>query len=88
MLYAMVCVTCNKYLGGKRRAFEKAVRGHVRRGDATKVILDSTTTEKEYRAMVAGDERTAECKALDDLGVGRYCCRRHFLTDVDIFSVA
>lgn len=39
-------------------------------------------TEMEY--LTATTTKTAEGKALDDLGVKRQCCRRHFLTHVDL----
>jgi DNA-directed RNA polymerase subunit N (RpoN/RPB10) len=34
--------------------------------------------------LTATTEKTAEGKALDDLNVKRQCCRRHFLTHVDL----
>ncbi len=39
-------------------------------------------TDMEY--LTATTTKTAEGKALDDLGVRRPCCRRHFLTHVDL----
>jgi DNA-directed RNA polymerase I, II, and III subunit RPABC5 len=39
-------------------------------------------TEMEY--LTATTVKTAEGKALDELKVFRPCCRRHFLTHVDL----
>jgi DNA-directed RNA polymerase subunit N (RpoN/RPB10) len=39
-------------------------------------------TEMEY--LTSTTVKTAEGKALDDLGVKRMCCRRHFLSHVDL----
>ena len=38
--------------------------------------------QMEY--LTATTVKTAEGKALDDLGVKRMCCRRHFLSHVDL----
>jgi len=39
-------------------------------------------TQMEY--LTATTTKTAEGKALDELGINRPCCRRHFLTHVDL----
>jgi DNA-directed RNA polymerase subunit N (RpoN/RPB10) len=39
-------------------------------------------TEMEY--LTATTTKTAEGKALDELNIVRPCCRRHFLTHVDL----
>lgn len=39
---------------------------------------------EEYSARVQNDEDPA--KVLDDLGVGRYCCRRMFLSHVELID--
>lgn len=39
-------------------------------------------TDMEY--LTATTVKTAEGKALDDLKILRPCCRRHFLTHVDL----
>jgi len=43
---------------------------------------DTGKTEMEY--LTATTVKTAEGKALDELKVFRPCCRRHFLTHVDL----
>ncbi len=37
---------------------------------------------EEYVKLIA--EGYTPKEALDELGIRRYCCRRHFLTDVEI----
>jgi DNA-directed RNA polymerase subunit N (RpoN/RPB10) len=39
-------------------------------------------TEMEY--LTATTVKTAEGKALDELNIVKPCCRRHFLTHVDL----
>jgi len=39
---------------------------------------------ERYKARVEGGERPG--KVLDSLKVGRYCCRRMFISGVDVFN--
>ena len=32
-------------------------------------------------------QKTVEGKVLDELGLKRYCCRRHLLTHVDLIEI-
>jgi DNA-directed RNA polymerase subunit N (RpoN/RPB10) len=73
MIIPIRCVSCNNVLAGKWLPYLKKVEEY-RKGDKTTgmVYLTQTTT------------KTAEGKALDELGVDRMCCRRHLLTHVDL----
>lgn len=73
MIFPIRCVTCNNVIAGKWLAYLEKVKEY------RKV---SGKTEMEY--LTAVTTKTAEGKALDDLGVRRQCCRRHFLTHVDL----
>jgi DNA-directed RNA polymerase subunit N (RpoN/RPB10) len=73
MIFPIRCVTCNNVIAGKWLAYLEKVKEN-RRGTGK--------TEMEY--LTATTVKTAEGKALDDLGVKRQCCRRHFLTHVDL----
>lgn len=90
MLDTIVCWTCGKYLGGRKKKYRELVK----RLGGVEVLIDSLTTPEQIKAMSIGppkpgsvhknDTRTAHGNALDTLGVHRMCCRRHFLTDIDI----
>lgn len=73
MIFPIRCVTCNNVIAGKWLAYLEKVKEN-RRGTGK--------TEMEY--LTSTTVKTAEGKALDDLGVKRQCCRRHFLTHVDL----
>jgi len=73
MIFPIRCVSCNNVIAGKYVSYlEKVVEHRKKTGQ----------TEMEY--LTATTVKTAEGKALDDLGVIRPCCRRHFLTHVDL----
>lgn len=73
MIFPIRCVTCNNPIAGKWLSYLEKVKEY-RRGTGK--------TEMEY--LTSTTTKTAEGKALDDLGVTRQCCRRHFLTHVDL----
>ena len=76
MIIPVKCFTCGNVLADKYRYFiEKSRSKKLAKGDnADKIIyLDKSTNEK-----------TAEGLVLDELKLVNMCCRRHFLTHVDI----
>ena len=48
-----------------------------------KVIADKW---RAYQEATKDDSAPARKKAMDDLGLVRYCCRRHFLSQVDLIE--
>ena len=73
MLFPIRCVSCNAVIAGKYEAYLAKVKEYREQlGQKEMEYLSATTT------------KTAEGKALDDLNVKRMCCRRHFLSHVDL----
>jgi DNA-directed RNA polymerase subunit N (RpoN/RPB10) len=73
MIIPIRCVSCNNIIAGKYLAYIDLVdKNRKKEGKTEMEYLTSTTT------------KTAEGKALDELGMNRPCCRRHFLTHVDL----
>jgi len=73
MIIPIRCVSCNNIIAGKYLAYVDLVdKNRKKEGKTEMEYLTSTTT------------KTAEGKALDELGMIRPCCRRHFLTHVDL----
>ena len=73
MIIPIRCVSCNNIIAGKYLAYLDLVNENRKKEGKTEMeYLTSTTT------------KTAEGKALDELGINRPCCRRHFLTHVDL----
>jgi DNA-directed RNA polymerase subunit N (RpoN/RPB10) len=73
MIIPIRCVSCNNIIAGKYLTYLEIVEKNRKKEGKTQMeYLTSTTT------------KTAEGKALDELGMNRPCCRRHFLTHVDL----
>jgi DNA-directed RNA polymerase subunit N (RpoN/RPB10) len=73
MIIPISCVSCNGVIAGKYLTYLSLVEKNRR---------ETGKTEMEY--LTATTVKTAEGKALDDLGLKRTCCRRHFLSHVDL----
>ena len=73
MIIPILCFSCRNPIAGKYMAYLKKVKEYRK---------EEGKTEMEY--LTATTEKTAEGKALDDLNVKRMCCRRHFLSHVDL----
>jgi DNA-directed RNA polymerase I, II, and III subunit RPABC5 len=73
MIIPIICFSCRNPIAGKYDAYLKKVKEYRK---------EEGKTEMEY--LTASTVKTAEGKALDDLGVKRMCCRRHFLSHVDL----
>lgn len=73
MIFPIRCVSCNSVIAGKWEAYIKKT---------LEFRKETGKTEMEY--LTATTVKTAEGKALDELKVFRPCCRRHFLTHVDL----
>ena len=73
MIIPIRCVSCNNVLAGKWLPYLKKIEEFCKVDKTTGMVYLTQTTTK-----------TAEGKALDELGVKRMCCRRHLLTHVDL----
>lgn len=80
MLFPIRCYSCSAVIGGKYDPPPEFPPGYVQLVKAYRTYTKQT--EMEY--VSATTVKTAEGKALDDLGVDRMCCRRHFLSHVDL----
>ena len=73
MIIPIRCVSCNNVLAGKWVSYMKKVEEFRKEDGTTELIYLTQETKK-----------TAEGKALDELGILKQCCRRHMLTHVDL----
>jgi len=73
MIIPIRCVSCNNIIAGKYIAYLNLLNENRKK---------EGKTEMEY--LTATTIKTAEGKALDELKVVRPCCRRHFLTHVEL----
>ena len=76
MLIPIRCVSCNLPHAGKWMKYLALVE--------EKKKEDGRTSDKTIPYMTTMTVKTAEGRAMDELGLTRECCRRHVLTHVDL----
>ena len=75
------CFTCGMVLADKYRFYVQEVRKKklAKRGNNESIDIDKVLyLTKEFH------EKTPEGEVLDELNMNKMCCRRHFLTHVNI----
>lgn len=87
MIIPIRCYTCGKAVGNKWEAYQELVtriRENARSGRDPEVV-DNGDFHIQDGGIPEG-KRTPEGKAMDILGLERYCCRRMILTHVNIID--
>ena len=82
MIIPVKCFTCGMVIANKYRFYVEEVRKKklAKKGNDESIDLDKVLyLTKEFH------EKTPEGEVLDDLNMSKMCCRRHFLTHVDIY---
>jgi len=81
MIIPIKCFTCGMVIANKYRYYQEQVRKKklAKRGNNQSIDVDKVLyLTKEFA------EKTPEGEVLDELNMKKMCCRRHFLTHVDI----
>ena len=81
MIIPIKCFSCGMVIADKYRFYIEEVRKKklAKTGNDKSINIDKVLyLTKEFH------EKTAEGEVLDELGMKKMCCRRHFLTHVDI----
>ena len=81
MIIPIKCFTCGMVIADKYRYYVEQVRKKklTKRGNGESIDIDKVLyLTKEFA------EKTPEGEVLDELNMKKMCCRRHFLTHVDI----
>lgn len=81
MIIPVKCFTCGMVIANKYRYYVEQVRKKKlsKRGNGESIDVDKVLyLTKEFV------DKTPEGEVLDDLNMYKMCCRRHFLTHVDI----
>ena len=81
MIIPVKCFTCGNVIENKYRFYQAEVR---KRKLAKSVGKDTTDIDKVLYLTKEFHEKTPEGEVLDELNMKKMCCRRHFLTHVDI----
>jgi DNA-directed RNA polymerase subunit N (RpoN/RPB10) len=75
MIIPVKCFTCGNVIADKYNFYLKEVR---------KIKLDEGNTDRISYLTNDNIKKTPEAIVLDNLNIDKYCCRRHFMTHVDI----
>lgn len=81
MIIPIKCFSCGMVIADKYRFYVEEVRKKklAKNGNEKSIDIDKVLyLTKEFH------EKTPEGEVLDELGMRKMCCRRHFLTHVDI----
>jgi DNA-directed RNA polymerase I, II, and III subunit RPABC5 len=81
MIIPIKCFTCGNVIANKYRYYLEQVRKKklVKKGNGESIDVDKVLyLTKEFV------DKTPEGEVLDELNLKKMCCRRHFLTHVDI----
>lgn len=81
MIIPVKCFTCGTVIANKYRFYLEAVR---KKKFAKKRNDESIDIDKVIYLTKEFHEKTPEGEVLDELGMKKMCCRRHFLTHVNI----
>ena len=76
MIIPVKCFTCGMVLADKYRFYTEEVR--------KRKLAKSMDVEKVIYLTKEFHDKTPEGEVLDELNMTKMCCRRHFLTHVDI----
>ena len=81
MIIPIKCFTCGMVLADKYRFYKQEVqkRKLLKKGKDEEMNID-----KVIYLTPEFHEKTPEGEVLDELNMNKMCCRRHFLTHVDI----
>ena len=81
MIIPIKCFTCGMVIADKYRYYQEQVRKKklAKRGNGESIDIDKVLYLTQEFA-----EKTPEGEVLDELNMTKMCCRRHFLTHVDI----
>ena len=74
MIIPVRCFTCGKVLADKWNYYKKEIE---------KTNSEDSVLNVNSKTM----QQTKEGKALDNLGLKRYCCRRMMLSHVDLINI-
>ncbi len=81
MIIPIRCFTCSMVIADKYRYYQEEVRKKKLERQKVDEPID---TQKVLYLTKEFKEKTAEGEVMDELNLRKMCCRRHFLTHVDI----
>ena len=77
MIIPVRCMTCGKVIGDLYQEYLKRTK------DYTDEHTELNTIDMNSKVV----QKTKKGVFMDELGLKRYCCRRHLLTHVDLIDI-
>jgi DNA-directed RNA polymerase subunit N len=81
MIIPIRCFTCNKVIANKWKIYEKKVQEEYLKED----LLNNQ--KKRFTDINDIKKKNIEGKILDELNIHKYCCRRMYLSHVDMAEI-
>ena len=81
MIIPVRCFTCNKVIGDKYSTYLSRIQEMQKTNPNSNITIDTNTIEN------GGIENSYQGNILNELNITRYCCRRMFLSQVDIVDI-
>lgn len=79
MIIPIRCMSCGHVIAGKWEKYKAMVDEQEKKQGSNKVKNSKATLSQNFSQNLKGD-------ILNDLGIERICCRRHFLGHVDLID--
>ena len=77
MIIPVRCMTCGKVIGDLYNEYQKRTKDYTdQEGEVNTINMNTKTVTKTKKGIV-----------MDELGLKRYCCRRHMLTHCDLIDI-
>lgn len=81
MIIPVRCFTCNKIIGDKYSTYLSKIQEAQKTNPDSNIFIDTNTIEK---GLI---QNSYQGNILNELKITRYCCRRMFLSQVDIVDI-
>lgn len=89
MLIPIRCKSCNKPIASRYEKYLELRNKYRKNNDqAGEVLITSTMPAEDVRKLTTTANKTPECRAMDQLGFKRYCCRVELMTSIDLPTIA
>ena len=80
MIIPVRCFTCNRVVGSKYKKYLELVK------NANLTSENIMSGDPDIEVETDPEKKTPYQRIFDELGVDRYCCKRHLLTHVDLIK--
>lgn len=87
MIIPIRCFTCNNKIANKYEAYNSALEKKKQNLDGEKD--EQILTTEIIKNIKNGDNENLKSligQTLDDIGITRYCCRRHFIGHIELIQ--